>query len=128
MVKTRRFHRWMTATALALVLWLSVAGLAVAPSVTRAVTRDSTGVSTATSEGRLAVFDDVWQTINDRYYDKEFHGVDWLAQREKYRTQAAEARDELELYAVLRRLVISLKDAHTRVYAPEEKFDWQRPR
>src|SRR4051794_6024310 len=124
MAKTKRFHRWVTATAVALVLWLSVAGLAIAPSVTR----DSTSVSTATSEGRLAVFDDVWQTINDRYYDTEFHGVDWVAQREKYRTQAAEARDELELYAVLRRLVISLKDAHTRVYAPEEKFDWQRPR
>src|SRR3982750_1623321 len=98
MVKTRKFHRWVTATTVVLVLWLSVVGLAVAPSVTR----DSASVSTATSEGRLAVFDDVWQTINDPYYKKNSHGVDWPAKRKKFRTKAAEARDELELYAVLR--------------------------
>lgn len=89
---------------------------------------DSPSVSTATTEGRLAVFDDVWQTVNDRYYDKNFHGVDWLAQRARFRDQAAAAHDQVELYSILRSLVTSLKDAHTRVFAPEEKFDWQRPR
>jgi carboxyl-terminal processing protease len=92
------------------------------------VRADSPSVSTATSEGRLAVFDDVWQTVNDRYYDKNFHGVDWFAQRAKYRNLAAQAQSQTELYAVLRRLITSLKDAHTRVFAPEEKFDWQRPK
>lgn len=89
---------------------------------------DSPSVSTATSEGRLAVFDDVWQTVNDRYYDKNFHGVDWFAQRARFRNLAAEAQTQTELYSVLRRLITSLKDAHTRVFAPEEKFDWQRPK
>lgn len=89
---------------------------------------DSAAVSTATTEGRLAVFDDVWQTVHDRYYDANFHGVDWWAQRVKLRALAADARDEKELYSVLRRLLISLRDAHTRVYSPEEKFDWQHPR
>jgi carboxyl-terminal processing protease len=89
---------------------------------------DSPTVSTSTSEGRLAVFDDVWQTVNDRYYDSNFHGVDWWAQREKFRNQAANAQSQTELYSVLRRLITSLKDAHTRVFAPEEKFDWQRPK
>ncbi|MCU1264414.1 MAG: hypothetical protein JWM21_732 [Acidobacteria bacterium] len=85
-------------------------------------------VSTANTEGRLAVFDDVWQTVNDRYYDENFHGVNWWAQRAQFRSQAADARDPDELYAVLRRLVNSLRDAHTRVYAPEQKFDWEHPR
>jgi carboxyl-terminal processing protease len=89
---------------------------------------DSPSVSTATSEGRLAVFDDVWQTVNDRYYDTKFHGVDWFAQRAKFRDLAAQAQTQSELYSVLRRLITSLKDAHTRVFTPEEKFDWQRPR
>jgi carboxyl-terminal processing protease len=89
---------------------------------------DAASVSTATVEGRLAVFDDVWQTIHDRYYDANFHGVNWWEQRVKLRNLAADARDEKELYTVLRRLLTSLRDAHTRVYAPEEKFDWQRPR
>lgn len=89
---------------------------------------DSPSVSTATAEGRLAVFDDVWQTINDRYYDSNFHGVDWNAQRTKFRNLAANAQSQAELYSILRRLITSLKDAHTRVFAPEEKFDWQRPK
>ena len=89
---------------------------------------DSATVSTATAEGRLAVFDDVWQTVHERYYDSNFHGVDWWAQRLRFRNLAAEARDQMELYIVLRRLLTSLRDAHTRVYTPEEKFDWQRPR
>lgn len=89
---------------------------------------DSPTVSTATVEGRLAVFDDVWQTINERYYDPHFHGVDWEKQRARYRNLAANARDENELYSILRNLISSLRDAHTRVFAPDEKFDWQHPR
>lgn len=85
-------------------------------------------VSTATREGRLAVFDDVWQTIRDRYYDESFHGVDWQAQRALFRPLAAEAANTAELYGVLRRMIGDLRDAHTRVRTPDEKFDWQHPR
>lgn len=85
-------------------------------------------VSTATREGRLAVFDDAWETIRERYYDPSLHGVDWEEQRAKFRPLAAEARGTTEFYAILRRMVGALRDAHTRVYAPEEKFDWQHPR
>jgi C-terminal peptidase prc len=84
--------------------------------------------SAATREGRLAVFDDVWQTVHDRYYDANFHGVDWPAQRATLRSQAGDAHTAQELYTVLRRMLASLLDAHTRVYAPDEKFDWQHPR
>jgi carboxyl-terminal processing protease len=89
---------------------------------------DASAVSTATREGRLAVFDDLWQTVADHYYTDTFHGVDWLAQRSLFRPLAADARGPRELYAELRRMLALLQDAHTRVYAPEEKFDWQHPR
>jgi carboxyl-terminal processing protease len=85
-------------------------------------------VSTATREGRLAVFDDVWETIRDRYYDPSFHGVDWEAQRATFRPLAADANDAAELYGVLRRMIGNLRDAHTRIRTPDEKFDWQHPR
>jgi carboxyl-terminal processing protease len=92
------------------------------------ISRADTLVSTETREGRLAVFDDVWETIRDRYYDASFNGLDWEAMRERFRPQAAEAKNSAEFYSVLRHMVGSLRDAHTRVYAPEEKFDWQHPR
>ncbi|MDX6271797.1 MAG: carboxyl-terminal processing protease [Acidobacteriota bacterium] len=84
-------------------------------------------VTTATREGRLIVFDEAWQTIRERYYDPTLHGVDWDELRARLRPLAAEATSETEFYAVLRRLTSRLRDAHTRVYSPDERFDWQRP-
>jgi carboxyl-terminal processing protease len=89
---------------------------------------DANFISTETREGRLAVFDDVWETIDERYYDPAFGGVNWEGLRTAYREEAAGARSGHELYQVLRRMVGSLKDPHTRVYSPAEKFDWWRPR
>jgi carboxyl-terminal processing protease len=89
---------------------------------------DSSLVSTTTPEGRLAVFDDVWETIQERYYDPKFHGIDWQAKRNVFRPVAARANGSHEFYEVLRQMIGSLKDAHTRVYSPDEKFDWWNPR
>ena len=96
--------------------------------MSRAARDDSSLVSTATVEGRLAVFDDVWETIQDRYYDPKFHGIDWQAKRTAFRPLAARANSTQEFYDVLRQMIASLKDSHTRVYSPDEKFDWWNPR
>lgn len=110
-----------------LLIALLVSQLAVA-RVARAIRDDSTLVSTATVEGRLTVFDDVWETIQDRYYDPKFHGIDWQGKRTTFRPAAARAANAQELYDVLRQMIASLRDAHTRVYSPDEKFDWWSPR
>src|ERR1043165_1815574 len=111
----------------ALLIALLVSQLAIT-RVARAVADDSKLVSTATVEGRLAVFDDVWETIQDRYYDPKFHGIDWQAKRTTFRPAAARAGNTQEFYDVLRQMIASLRDAHTRVYSPDEKFDWWTPR
>lgn len=85
-------------------------------------------VSTSTEEGRLAVFDDAWQTIRERYYDPLLHGVDWDELRGRLRPLAAKADSSARFYAVLRRLTGSLHDSHTFVYPPEAKFSWLHPR
>jgi carboxyl-terminal processing protease len=110
-----------------LLIALLVSQLA-ATRLARAVRDDSTLVSTATVEGRLAVFDDVWETIQERYYDPKFHGIDWQAKRTAFRPAAARAGNAQEFYDVLRQMIASLRDAHTRVYSPDEKFDWWSPR
>jgi carboxyl-terminal processing protease len=89
---------------------------------------DATFISTSTPEGRLAVFDDAWSTINTRYYDRYFHGLDWEAQRTTFRSLVAQANSSEQLYSTLRQMISSLNDPHTRVFSPEEKFDWWRPR
>ena len=60
-------------------------------SFVRAARDDSSPVSITTVEGRLAVFDDAWETIQERYYDPKFHGIDWQAQRATFRPAAARA-------------------------------------
>jgi carboxyl-terminal processing protease len=97
-----------------------------------AATSDAAAISTTTREGRLAVFDDAWTTINQRYYDSRFqglaNGLTWDAQRTIFRSLAAQANSSQEFYDVLRRMIVSLNDPHTRVFAPDERFDWWRPR
>jgi carboxyl-terminal processing protease len=102
-------------------------GLCVTPK-SNASRDDSAKVSTATLEGRMVVFDDVWDTIQARYYDPEFNGVDWQNSRTTFRPIAAKAANTQEFYEVIRRMLAPLRDAHTRVYSPEEKFDWWSPR
>jgi carboxyl-terminal processing protease len=120
-----RAHRSFPLVVLLIALVLSQFAMT---RVARAVHDDATVVSTATVEGRLAVFDDAWETIEDRYYDPKFHGIDWQAKRATYRPAAARAANTLEFYDVLRQMIASLRDAHTRVYSPDEKFDWWSPR
>jgi len=88
----------------------------------------SPGEAAELRTAHLTVFDDVWETIHERYYDQTFHGVDWTAQRIKFRNTAADAQSSAELYKILRQMIGALRDAHTRVYAPDEKFDWRHPR
>src|SRR5262245_26937005 len=48
--------------------------------------RTSTKIETRlSSKDRLEVFEEVWQTVRDRYYDPSFNGVDWHAVRTRYR-------------------------------------------
>ena len=89
--------------------------------------RRATATPATTLEGRLAVFDDVWQTVNDRYYDPALHGVDWRGLRSTFRPLAANAPGPREFYGVLRRLLANLRDPHTRIYAADERFDWRAP-
>lgn len=83
---------------------------------------------TETREGRLRVFDDVWESVRVRYYDPALGGLDWDALGAKYRAEAVGAGDQRELYTVLRRMLAHLRDPHTRVFAPGESIDWRKTR
>lgn len=117
----RLFYR----TALTLA---AVVGLWLLPVRDASATRCVGCETEATREERLAVFDDVWQTVHERYYDPSLHGVDWQALRGELRPLAGGAGDRTELYGVLRRMLARLGDPHTRIFAPDERSDWREPR
>lgn len=82
----------------------------------------------AEREKRLSVFDDVWRSVRDLYYDPTLHKLNWTALRDEYRPLAAATSSNRAFYTVMRRLLSRLGDSHTRIYAPDEPSDWQHQR
>jgi carboxyl-terminal processing protease len=76
---------------------------------------------------RVQLLDQVWRAIDERYYDRAFHGVNWEEKLKTMRPLVEQAENRPAVYRILRRMVASLGDAHTRIYTPEDAFDRNRP-
>ena len=75
---------------------------------------------------RAEIFEQVWATINEKYYDAAFNGVDWLAVKKKYLAGIDAAGGEKDFYALLDRMAGELRDSHTRVYSPAQVAERRR--
>jgi len=73
---------------------------------------------TLTQTDRAEIFDFVWRTINEKYYDSSFHGVDWRAVGERYRPRMEAASSDQEFYAQFELMLAELRDDHTRFFGP----------
>jgi carboxyl-terminal processing protease len=71
------------------------------------------------SKDRIDIFDTVWKTINDEYYDATFNGVNWSAARERYRPRVEAVQGDEEFYAVISEMLLDLRDLHTSFVAPD---------
>jgi carboxyl-terminal processing protease len=81
------------------------------PTATPTVTPTAT-LSAANSEEYLAVFDTVWQTVNDTYFDPDFGSVDWLGERDRYEPLVAAAENDQEFYRLLNQMLWELNVSH----------------
>jgi carboxyl-terminal processing protease len=70
---------------------------------------------------RREIFEQVWTTINEKYYDASFNGVDWGAVKKKYAARLENAAGDTDFYALLDRMAGELHDSHTRVYSPAQR-------
>lgn len=113
------------ATILLLTVFLSGAGIA-HPVSAKESAIGSPSAALLTPRERAEVFDDVWQIVNEKYYDSAFNGVNWRAVRERYRPQVDVVDSDQEFYGVLKRMVGELHDAHTRFSTPEERRERER--
>jgi carboxyl-terminal processing protease len=66
----------------------------------------------ATRASYAEVFEAVWQTVDDNFYDPAFGGVDWKAMRGKYSPEVAKVRDDAAFLAVVDRMLGELKVSH----------------
>ena len=70
---------------------------------------------TIAPQDRLKVFDKTWETVNARFFDGRFNGVDWAAMKQTYRPLAEAAADKIELRVVLNRMLAELRVTHADV-------------
>jgi len=75
------------------------------------VTTAAQSSAPATTEG-LALFDEVWKTINDSFYDPAFGGLNWIAVRDELRPKAAAAPTTNAARGVVNELLGRLKRSH----------------
>ncbi|MBF2075244.1 MAG: PDZ domain-containing protein [Synechococcales cyanobacterium C42_A2020_086] len=73
----------------------------------------------------VPLFEQVWQTVAEKFYDPELNNVNWVAIRQRYQPQVAQARDREAAAAVINSMLAELNTSHTRLYIPEEPAYYQ---
>ncbi len=58
------------------------------------------------------VFESVWSTVNEKFYDPNFTGVDWKAAHDKYAPRARAAKNDDELYGAIMEMLGLIKVSH----------------
>lgn len=111
---------WLAAPGSLLPALLALAGCATAPTEYH---EPPPLAATARRDHNLKVFDRAWSLVNAKYFDAKFRGVDWAAQRAKYRPAAAAAPDEEALYRVLNDMNAELKESHLAALAPRRTHE-----
>jgi carboxyl-terminal processing protease len=68
---------------------------------------------------RFRTFKAVWSTVNDTYFDPTFGGVDWQAERARYRNRLVDATDRAGLRRLLTGMVGALRRTHFTIIPRE---------
>lgn len=63
----------------------------------------------------LEVFETVWNTVDQTYFDPDFGGLDWDAVHAAYRPLIAAAQDDKALYQLLNQMLWELNVSHTGI-------------
>ena len=79
----------------------------------------------AQKQTRVGTLEQVWKTVNDKFYDPQFNGVDWKAMREKYKPLAAKSNSSEELATVINEMLSQLQTSHTHFYTQNEQKYYQ---
>lgn len=99
--------------------------LAVGCSLALVGTPSGWAADPGSAEARIAVFDEVWRTVRDHFYDPKLGGLDWPGVRARYLPQAAAASSDEGLCAVINAMLGELRASHTQFYTPNDTSFFQ---
>lgn len=75
-------------------------------------TNTSVQIRVDTAAERDYIFQAAWQTINEQFYDPNFHGIDWQAMRTKYAAYLPYASEDRDFTAVIYMMLGELNSSH----------------
>lgn len=64
------------------------------------------------------LYDNLWNAVNETYYDPHFRGADWAAQRERFRARAIASRNDAAFQAVAREMLSQIPSSHLYIIPP----------
>ena len=82
-------------------------------------------VLSAPPSSRSEVFQEIWQTVRDKFFDPKLRGWDWEAMKQRYGKEAEAAESTEEFGSVVNRMLSELKTSHTEYYTREEPEYYQ---
>jgi len=65
-------------------------------------------------------FETVWQTINGKYFDPTFGGLDWSEVHDRYKPLIKAAQNEEEYYLLVNKMLFELNVSHIAVVPPDD--------
>lgn len=73
------------------------------------------------------MFADAWRMQREHFYDRDMHGVDWVAVRRRHEPLLERVTDRVELAELLAQMVSHLGALHSQVSAPDLRSGPEEP-
>lgn len=71
------------------------------------------------------ILEQVWQEVNDNFFDPKFNGIDWNAKRDQYRNRVKSAQSIEEASVIINQMLAELNTSHTHFYSKLEPAYYQ---
>jgi carboxyl-terminal processing protease len=71
------------------------------------------------------IFEEVWETVNDNFFDPNFNGVNWQQIKSRYAPLAAKTHSREEMAVVINQMLAELNTSHTHLYTQAEPAYYQ---
>jgi carboxyl-terminal processing protease len=82
-------------------------------------------VSSAKDTQFEITLEQVWQEVNDNFFDPKFNAIDWNAKRDEYRNRVQSAQSIEQASVIINQMLAELNTSHTRFYSKLEPAYYQ---
>jgi carboxyl-terminal processing protease len=72
-----------------------------------------------TPQGYAQLYESLWSTVDEHFYDPHFRGVDWAGARERYRERAEAIENDAQFAALAGEMLAEIGSSHLHIRLPE---------